>query len=421
MIFIAHRRNTLEELNTTPVEYGIEVDIRSRGENLIIHHDALVPGGDFLEWIAAYRHGTLILNVKEEGLEARLLSVMDSHGITDFFFLDQSFPFLVKWAKAGEQRCAVRVSEFESIDTALSLAGKVDWVWVDCFTRFPLSGDEARRLQDAGFRLCIVSPELQGRNAETEIPAYAALLTERGIAACRMHQAPRSLENRTWPAMKTLLVHPLFLIGIAIRLAIVAGAISQPVVDWYAPFLSTSVSQWNMDPWGVWLAHGGSPAAFPYGYVMWLLFLPLTLLGKLVGMAPEHAYALTLGLVDVALLAVLRRLLPGRDRMLLLVYWFSPITLVATYWLGYNDLVPVALLTLTLYCIRHQKNWTAGLALAAAISAKLSMAAALPFFLIYFQHNRPHRKFLPDFAKAFALGATLFSCRSSCYPATGWP
>ena len=66
MIFIAHRRNTLEELNTTPVEYGIEVDIRSRGENLIIHHDALVPGGDFLEWIAAYRHGTLILNVKEE-------------------------------------------------------------------------------------------------------------------------------------------------------------------------------------------------------------------------------------------------------------------------------------------------------------------------------------------------------------------
>ncbi|MBR8657807.1 hypothetical protein KDH83_31305, partial [Achromobacter sp. Marseille-Q0513] len=70
-----------------------------------------------------------------------------------------------------------------SIDTALSLAGKVDWVWVDCFTRFPLSGDEARRLQDAGFRLCIVSPELQGRNAETEIPAYAALLTERGIAA----------------------------------------------------------------------------------------------------------------------------------------------------------------------------------------------------------------------------------------------
>lgn len=183
MIFIAHRRNTLQELNETPAEYGVEVDIRSCGEQLIIHHDALVPGGDFLDWIAAYRHGTLILNVKEEGLEARLISVMQQHGIDDFFFLDQSFPFLVKWAKAGEHRCAVRVSEFESIDTALSLAGKVDWVWVDCFTEFPLSGEDARRLQNEGFRLCIVSPELQGRNAETDIPIYAALLAERGIAA----------------------------------------------------------------------------------------------------------------------------------------------------------------------------------------------------------------------------------------------
>jgi len=183
MILIAHRRNALQELNSTSTEYGVEVDIRCRGDQLIIHHDALVPGADFLEWIAAYQHKTLILNVKEEGLEARLISVMRDHGIDDFFFLDQSFPFLVKWAKAGERRCAVRVSEFESVDTALSLAGKVDWVWVDCFTKFPLTGDDAKKLQDAGFRLCIVSPELQGRDAETEIPAYAALLTERGIAA----------------------------------------------------------------------------------------------------------------------------------------------------------------------------------------------------------------------------------------------
>ncbi len=183
MIFIAHRRNALQELIATPNEYGVEVDIRSNGDQLIIHHDPLVPGGDFIEWIAAYKHKTLILNVKEEGLEARLISVMQEHGIEDFFFLDQSFPFLVKWAKVGERRCAVRVSEFESIETALSLAGKVDWVWVDCFTRFPLLGNEAKRLQDAGFRLCIVSPELQGRSAEIEISVYANIMKERGISA----------------------------------------------------------------------------------------------------------------------------------------------------------------------------------------------------------------------------------------------
>lgn len=183
MKLISHRRNTINNLSATPHKYGIEVDIRSFGDKLIIHHDPCVIGEFFEDWIAVYQHGTLILNVKEEGLEARLIALMKSKGIEDYFFLDQSFPFLVKWAKAGEHRCAVRVSEFESIETALTLAGKVDWIWVDCFTRFPLSTGDALRLKNAGFKLCLVSPELQGREAETEIPQLIQILNERNILA----------------------------------------------------------------------------------------------------------------------------------------------------------------------------------------------------------------------------------------------
>ncbi len=183
MKLIAHRRNTVAELQATDAKYGVEVDIRSVGQRLIMHHDPLVAGEPFDEWLNAYHHGTLILNVKEEGLEAGLIALMAAKGIDDYFFLDQSFPFLVKWARAGERRCAVRVSEFESIETALTLAGKVDWVWVDCFTRFPLIHKEAQRLKLAGFKLCLVSPELQGRDAEREIPLLASLLNERAIVA----------------------------------------------------------------------------------------------------------------------------------------------------------------------------------------------------------------------------------------------
>jgi hypothetical protein len=181
MNLIIHRRNTLAELLATPVKYGVEVDIRSFGERLIIHHDAFVVGEDFNDWIDHYRHGTLILNVKEEGLEQRLLDLMKKKNIEDFFFLDQSFPFLLKTASQGEIRCAARVSEFECIDTVLTLTKKVDWVWVDCFTRFPLSGEEAERLRLAGFKLCLVSPELHQRSAPEEIPALRALLIERRI------------------------------------------------------------------------------------------------------------------------------------------------------------------------------------------------------------------------------------------------
>lgn len=183
MKLIAHRRNTLSELLATPTAYGIEVDIRSYGDKLVMHHDPFIEGESFDAWIAAYNHDTLILNVKEEGLEARLIDLMRSHSIEDYFFLDQSFPFLVKWAKAGERRCAARVSEFESVETALSLTGKINWVWVDCFTHFALSYEDAKRLKKAGFKLCLVSPELQGRHAETEIPLLVALLAERDIHA----------------------------------------------------------------------------------------------------------------------------------------------------------------------------------------------------------------------------------------------
>lgn len=183
MKLISHRRNSLVQLNETPPKYGVEVDIRSHGDKLIIHHDPFVDGESLEAWLAAYRHGTLILNVKEEGLEARLIELMQRAGIEDYFFLDQSFPFLVKYSRLGVHRCAVRVSEFESIQTALTLAGKVDWIWVDCFTQFPLSHDDARKLQEAGFKLCLVSPELQGRDAETEIAQLVQMLHERNIRA----------------------------------------------------------------------------------------------------------------------------------------------------------------------------------------------------------------------------------------------
>ena len=68
MKIIAHRINKSEQLKALPNEYGAEVDIRSKGNQLIIHHDPFSDGEDFEEWINHYKHDTLILNVKEEVL-----------------------------------------------------------------------------------------------------------------------------------------------------------------------------------------------------------------------------------------------------------------------------------------------------------------------------------------------------------------
>lgn len=181
MNLISHRRNTIAELQATDIRYGVEVDIRSYGGDLVIHHDPFVNATPFESWLNEYNHGTLILNVKEEGLEDKLLELMRENNIDNFFFLDQSFPFLVKTASSGESRCAIRVSEFESIDTALTLSGKVDWVWIDCFSKFPLDHNQYSQLKDAGYKLCLVSPELQGRLSQDEIVDMAKLLNEQEI------------------------------------------------------------------------------------------------------------------------------------------------------------------------------------------------------------------------------------------------
>ena len=181
MVIIHHRCNLISELCDTNSKYGVEIDIRSDSNKLILHHDPFTEGTPFEEWLDHFEHNTLILNVKEEGLENKILDLMKLKNIENYFFLDQSFPFLLKSAKSGERRCAVRVSEFESIDTALSLAPMIDWAWIDCFSKFPLTGNEASLLKDCGLKLCIVSPELHGGNAEVKIKEMRELLSSGDI------------------------------------------------------------------------------------------------------------------------------------------------------------------------------------------------------------------------------------------------
>lgn len=207
--------------------------------------------------------------------------------------------------------------------------------------------------------------------------------------------------------MKTLIRDPFFLIGIVVRLALIGLVLPAPVSNWYVPFLGSSLGAPGFDPWGTWQQVGGAPEAFPYGYVMWFAFLPLTLLCKLVGLPLAFGYGLTLVVADFVILALLRRLLPNRDKALVLAYWLSPIVLVASYYLGFNDLVPVAFLSLALYLVRQTRFFGAGVACIAAVSAKFSMVLALPFFLIYLLHNRPVRRFLPAFLRGAGIAAAV--------------
>ncbi|MES2887701.1 MAG: uridine kinase [Pseudomonadota bacterium] len=207
--------------------------------------------------------------------------------------------------------------------------------------------------------------------------------------------------------MKKLCLHPLFMSGLAIRLILIVGMAPLAVTQWFAPFLEVSTSAPSLDPWSAWIASGGTPVAFPYGYAMWLAFLPLALAAKFMGLSLLSAYHLTLLAADFLLLLTLDRLLPHRQRLLLLAYWLSPIVILASYGLGVNDLIPALLLVLAIVFVRQVKLKLAGIFLAAAISAKLSMVVALPFFAIYLFNNRALRQHAKEFLAGFALSTLV--------------
>lgn len=162
MEYIAHRINTVNELQKLPKEYGVELDLRdSLDGSIYIQHNPFEPGEDFEEYLEKYHHGTMILNIKSERIEHKILEMIREYDVKSYFFLDSTFPMVKLLSDCGERNIAVRYSEYEGLDTLKNMAGKVDWIWVDTFTKLPLDKSTYNFIKEMGYKICLVSPELQ--------------------------------------------------------------------------------------------------------------------------------------------------------------------------------------------------------------------------------------------------------------------
>lgn len=180
MKYIAHRINNLYDLNKLPFEFGVELDLRDTANGRIhISHDPFIVGEDFENYLKHYQHGTIILNIKSERIEFKVLELLKKYDKSDYIFLDSSFPMIYLLSEKGEKNIALRFSEFEGMDNLISMQNKVNWVWVDCFTRLPIDQVIFKQLKELNYNLCLVSPELQGR--EQDISSYKKYLKENGI------------------------------------------------------------------------------------------------------------------------------------------------------------------------------------------------------------------------------------------------
>jgi|TARA_B100001971_G_C18238524_1_gene569080 hypothetical protein len=167
MEIIIHRVNSIKKLKKIPKYFGVEIDIRSFGSKLILNHDPHKSGDNLENFLKQYNHGTLILNIKEDGIENEVLMKVKKAKIKSFFLLDVEFPYIFKCLKKRQRNIAIRFSENETIETAKLMVKKFKWLWIDTLTKLPITKKNIKIINK--YKSCLVCPERWGRAHQIDI------------------------------------------------------------------------------------------------------------------------------------------------------------------------------------------------------------------------------------------------------------
>jgi hypothetical protein len=195
MKIYSHRVNAISALEKIDPAYGVEIDLRSKNGLLILAHDPFVEGELFSEWLKYWRGQSLILNVKEDALENSILGYLSQYGISDFFFLDQSYPSIRRTINMGVTKVATRVSDFEDLETALKSGS--DWVWLDSFSGdWEYLKEAVPALSKNGQSTCLVSPELQRVDSAPELKTLQRMIEKNSLEITSVcTKVPRNWEK----------------------------------------------------------------------------------------------------------------------------------------------------------------------------------------------------------------------------------
>ena len=181
MIFCSHKINTIQQLKKIPPNFGIEIDVNVHQDKLVLKHDPFGTGDLLKNFLNFFNHKFLIINVKIEGIEKNILNYLNKRKIKNFFFLDSSFPYMFRLSKKLTKKFALRISDFESIETAYKMKNKIEWIWIDCFNNYNISLKEIKKLQNLKYKLCLVSPDLHKRKISLEDKFFFKKLNRNNI------------------------------------------------------------------------------------------------------------------------------------------------------------------------------------------------------------------------------------------------
>lgn len=145
--------------------FGTETDVRDLNGTLVISHDmasdASMPLGAFLDIFCDIDPQLeLAMNIKADGLFDPLAAAFAERGVSNWYAFDMSVPDMVQYAN----RSIPFYTRQSDLETIPALLNRAQGVWIDQFFSPWFSYEVMDQHVAAGRRLCLVSPELHGRD-----------------------------------------------------------------------------------------------------------------------------------------------------------------------------------------------------------------------------------------------------------------
>jgi len=162
--------------------FGTETDIRDYKGELVISHDMAdekcIRVKEMFEIYNKYNSALpLALNIKADGLQAKLKELLLEYKITNYFVFDMSVPDGLGYLKQNI-KAFTRESEYEKIP---SFYEDACGIWLDEFQGHWIDKEVVTRHIKNNKQICIVSPDLHKREYKKEWQDYKEIEKELGV------------------------------------------------------------------------------------------------------------------------------------------------------------------------------------------------------------------------------------------------
>jgi glycerophosphoryl diester phosphodiesterase len=168
--------------------FGTETDVRDLAGRLVVAHDP--PAADPLpaDVLFGIYHGVgaglpLALNVKADGLQGLLPPLLERYAVTNWFVFDMSVPDALGWLRIG----APTFTRHSDVEPHPPYYDRAAGIWLDAFHADWWDATTIRRHLDAGKTVCVVSPDLHGRDPRAmwdRLAAAADLRADPRVMLC---------------------------------------------------------------------------------------------------------------------------------------------------------------------------------------------------------------------------------------------